>query len=224
METTEQPSAPACYKCDDIGYTTGNEVFNVARCDCPIGAKADMRGVPGAITGSLRLNAGPTDIVFGNGALRLDSKGFAYNGEIIKDAGRAYRTFIATMEGRKPDAPLLERAYDLIDEARDAGQVLTIDLVPLKPLAMGHYEMVADLRPARERALTGRVLMAEFELDLARPLQTMAFHDRRTEARKVIWPVPDPKNFTLERRDAFSTLTDEQFDKRQSDRRKREAK
>lgn len=176
METTEQPiSQPVCFKCDDIGYTSGNEVFNVARCDCPIGAKADMRA-PGK-------------------------------------------------------TPLLERVYDLIDEARDAGQVLTIDLVPLKPLAMGHYEMVADLRPKRERAqpvnVTGRGILAQLERDISRidrPIKTMMHPERRTEARKVIWPVPDPKNFTLERRDAFSTLTDEQFDKRQSDRRKREAK
>lgn len=287
METTEQPSAPACFKCDDLGYTAGNEVFNVARCDCPIGVAADVRSMSGdfksaipltgraimaqldrEVHGILNLNAGPPEIVFGNGALRISASGMTYNGELIKDASRAHRAFIATIEGRKPDEPLLQRAYDLIDEARNAGQVLTIDLVPLGPLAMGHYEMVADLRPKRERAqpiergervtydiwigpqddatraMVGKALdeqdkahapliappQSGTEIEArcnAMPLQAMMHPERRTEARKsppVIWPDPSKMNFTTERRDPHSTLTEEQFDKRQADRRKREAK
>jgi hypothetical protein len=288
------PSAPACFKCDDLGYTPGNEVFNVARCDCAIGVTLDMRAAPdytlspsklsaGVITGMLR-DPGPPEIVFGNGVLRISTSGMTYNGELIKDAGRAHRAFIATMEGRKPDEPLLQRAYDLINEARDDGQVLTIELVPLDPLAMGHYEMVADLRPKRERApspsiidmireniavpegkaivtsagsepivfdlwtgpqddatraMVGKALDEQDKAHVpliappqsgteiearcnAMPLKTMMHPDRRTEARKAIWPDPSKMNFTTERRDPHSTLTQEQFDKRSSDKKRRE--
>ena len=40
----------------------------------------------------------------------------------------------------------------LIELAQGMGFVVTIELKPIKPLAMGHYQMVADIRPARERA------------------------------------------------------------------------
>lgn len=37
----------------------------------------------------------------------------------------------------------------LIQEAEADGVVLTIETVPVPPLAMGHYRMVASVRPAR---------------------------------------------------------------------------
>jgi hypothetical protein len=47
---------------------------------------------------------------------------------------------------------LMNKMWNLIHEAARKGFVLTIDLVPLKPLAMGHYNMRPDVRPARVRA------------------------------------------------------------------------
>lgn len=44
------------------------------------------------------------------------------------------------------------RALELIDLAKRSGVVLTIELKPNLPLAMGNYEMVVDVRPAREPA------------------------------------------------------------------------
>jgi len=43
-------------------------------------------------------------------------------------------------------------AHRLILDALDHGVVVRIDLEPIKPLAMGSFAMVADVRPARERA------------------------------------------------------------------------
>jgi hypothetical protein len=286
METTEQTiNAPACFKCDDLGYTTGTEVFGVARCDCAIGVTADMRGVPSTITGILSTQGLKFDLERAKRALL--SAGFEdFGGEEWKppinlEAADLYHV----LKDSKPAKPLLQRAYDLIDEARAAGQVLKIDLVPLEPLAMGHYEMVPNLRPKRERAPTVEIrqkredtardfsdLLMTTDLnfkermnssldayldsyinavldgtgvchqnadgsvehvpaDQLRPTKTMMYPDRRTEARKHVlkepkapWPVPDPDNFTLERRDPHSTLTQEQFDKRSTDRKKREGR
>jgi hypothetical protein len=47
----------------------------------------------------------------------------------------------------------VERAAQrLIAEAERLGLVLTIEQVPLKPLAMGHYESVVSVMPARKAA------------------------------------------------------------------------
>jgi hypothetical protein len=44
---------------------------------------------------------------------------------------------------------LLQEAVRVIQAAQDLGFVLTIDLAPRRPLAMGNYEMLATVRPAR---------------------------------------------------------------------------
>lgn len=41
---------------------------------------------------------------------------------------------------------------ELVEAARLAGMVITVEQRPLKPLAMGHYESVVSVRAARERA------------------------------------------------------------------------
>lgn len=45
-----------------------------------------------------------------------------------------------------------EDAKKLIETARNCDAVMTVTLKPLEPLAMGNYEMVVDVRPARQRA------------------------------------------------------------------------
>jgi len=40
-----------------------------------------------------------------------------------------------------------EKANQLIEEANRDGIILTITLVPLEPLAMGNYAMVAEVSP-----------------------------------------------------------------------------
>lgn len=45
-----------------------------------------------------------------------------------------------------------EQADRFIEFVSDMGFVLTVELKPKQPLAMGNYEMVADVRPAREVA------------------------------------------------------------------------
>ena len=46
---------------------------------------------------------------------------------------------------------LIRVATMLMESARDLGFVLTIETSPLKPLAMGNYEMLAIVRPARNK-------------------------------------------------------------------------
>lgn len=41
------------------------------------------------------------------------------------------------------------RAERLIAEAADDGVIITVDLVPNRPLAMGNYKQVVDVRPRR---------------------------------------------------------------------------
>ena len=51
------------------------------------------------------------------------------------------------------DAAGVQRAAEtLIAEATRLGLVVTIEQRPLQPLAMGHYETVASVRPAREKS------------------------------------------------------------------------
>lgn len=45
-------------------------------------------------------------------------------------------------------------ASDLIAHAKSRGVVLTIELKPRQPLAMGNYEMLAQVRPARIMSTT----------------------------------------------------------------------
>ena len=45
---------------------------------------------------------------------------------------------------------VLNRAATLVQFARECGVVLTIDTQPRVPLAMGHYDMVVGVRPARQ--------------------------------------------------------------------------
>lgn len=47
-------------------------------------------------------------------------------------------------------AEIQRRAEQLIELARAGGVVLTIELVPRKPLAMGNHTMVASAYPARQ--------------------------------------------------------------------------
>lgn len=56
-----------------------------------------------------------------------------------------------TTEQEKPNAQrALEQLMQvLIQQARDWGYVVTIETVPLQPLAMRNYEMVGDVRKAR---------------------------------------------------------------------------
>lgn len=51
------------------------------------------------------------------------------------------------------EATVMRMANDLIAYAREVGVVITIDLKPGRPLAMGNYEMVPLTRQARERAV-----------------------------------------------------------------------
>lgn len=47
------------------------------------------------------------------------------------------------------EAAVLAAARELIEDAERMGVVLTIDLEPRHPLAMGSYDMRASTRPAR---------------------------------------------------------------------------
>lgn len=44
---------------------------------------------------------------------------------------------------------IFRRAVALVELARECGLVLTIETTPREPLAMGHYDMVVGVRPAR---------------------------------------------------------------------------
>ncbi len=48
-------------------------------------------------------------------------------------------------------ADIQQQADQLINQARAAGLVLTIELQPQHPLAMGNYKMVASVRPIENR-------------------------------------------------------------------------
>lgn len=48
---------------------------------------------------------------------------------------------------------VLHRAAALVEFARECGVVLTIETQPRQPLAMGHYDMVVGVRPARVLAV-----------------------------------------------------------------------
>lgn len=52
---------------------------------------------------------------------------------------------------RRPDAVVnvVAAAEQLVAEAARQGIVLTVEQVPLQPLAMGNYETVVSVRPAR---------------------------------------------------------------------------
>ncbi len=43
-----------------------------------------------------------------------------------------------------------KQAEQLIQDAKEAGIVVTIGLRPLQPFAMGHHEMVAEVLPKQE--------------------------------------------------------------------------
>ncbi len=45
---------------------------------------------------------------------------------------------------------VLTRAAALVEFARECGVVLTIETHPRQPLAMGYYDMVVGVRPARQ--------------------------------------------------------------------------
>lgn len=45
----------------------------------------------------------------------------------------------------------------LIDGATKDGYIITVEQRPLHPLAMGHYETVVDVRPARTNPVLVRV-------------------------------------------------------------------
>lgn len=51
-----------------------------------------------------------------------------------------------------PSKAVQMAAFELLRVAEQAGQVVTIEQVPLQPLAMGHYETVVHVRPARGKA------------------------------------------------------------------------
>jgi hypothetical protein len=52
-----------------------------------------------------------------------------------------------------PDAALVhQEAHSLINLADQAGQVVTIERTPRKPLAMGHADYLVSVRPARVKA------------------------------------------------------------------------
>lgn len=58
------------------------------------------------------------------------------------------------IDAARPDAQsaLRERAQRLLNEATDAGLVLTIEQVPTLPLAMGNYISVVSVRSARSKS------------------------------------------------------------------------
>jgi hypothetical protein len=41
---------------------------------------------------------------------------------------------------------------ELVEAARLAGMVITVEQVPLQPLAMGHYKSVVSVRAAKNRS------------------------------------------------------------------------
>lgn len=43
-------------------------------------------------------------------------------------------------------------AQDVVDAASNQGFVITVEQVPLYPLAMGHYQSKVSVRPARKRS------------------------------------------------------------------------
>jgi hypothetical protein len=45
---------------------------------------------------------------------------------------------------------LQHRLEELVEHAKQQGFVMTVDLVPLGPLAMGNYTMRPEVRPARK--------------------------------------------------------------------------
>lgn len=47
---------------------------------------------------------------------------------------------------------VLNRAVALVQFARECGMVLTIETQARQPLAMGHFDMVVGVRPARAMA------------------------------------------------------------------------
>lgn len=60
---------------------------------------------------------------------------------------------IAALDGIDWQASAIDTlARVLVDSARQAGYVLTIEQRPLQPLAMGNYETVVGVRPARGRS------------------------------------------------------------------------
>lgn len=250
METTKQPDAPNCYKCDDMGYMPGDEVFGVSRCSCPIGVTVDMRAQPGAI-------------VFGNGSVKIDGNGITWSDEVLKEAGRARR---ATLEGQSYEQikAKLDRAERALLRAgfQDLGgeewkpplgpapHFITVREESLSDVELTQADLIKHANLIVE-AITPRNAMdgamaaykdllikgqgAYIQNDdgttehvpvayiAQEPLKTMAYPDRRTEAAKVkvIWPDPSKMNFTPDRRDPYSTLTQEQHDRRSYDRNKK---
>ena len=59
------------------------------------------------------------------------------------------------MLGRKQQL-IHELALRLVEQARWAGVVLTIETKPLAPLAMGNYEMVVETRMTKEANARGQ--------------------------------------------------------------------
>ncbi len=70
---------------------------------------------------------------------------------------------------------LLQEAVRVIQAAQDLGFVLTIDLAPRRPLAMGNYEALATVWPARG-------LRGDYEPPLPESFDPDAYDWRKAEA------------------------------------------
>jgi hypothetical protein len=65
---------------------------------------------------------------------------------------------LAVQSGQRPESNRAYGAYGLyaklkaiVEEATDLGYVVTVEQVPLQPLAMGHYHTTVTVRPARKK-------------------------------------------------------------------------
>lgn len=62
-----------------------------------------------------------------------------------------------TIEEENTQEVILRRATALVELARECGFVLTIETQPREPLAMGYYDMVVGVRPARRLSINVEV-------------------------------------------------------------------
>lgn len=70
--------------------------------------------------------------------------------EISQHCGKPSATAATALLGG--DRETIVAAKALVSVAKQRGLVLTIEQRPLQPLAMGNYETVVDVRPARVRS------------------------------------------------------------------------
>lgn len=100
------------------------------------------------------------------------------------------------------------KAAQLVKDAAQCGVVVTIETRPRLPLAMGHHEMVVDVRPARERAPKREMIGGRSIRELAhlagmnelkdcitsldkltdQPMAMLVLEKTNSEPRVTVWP------------------------------------